>query len=150
MDTSFSIIKAQGEGNEPERKAEGKPHETRKEPPMKKSTNDIYPKTLKELRKIDYYDLKKLMKYDDDFFHAVVKICDEMIEDFLRIQKEIAAESFNDGDISKEEYEAVQAVVTIDDFLNCSFYGDNYEDARWECGMVLTEDFIFCKDYQDK
>jgi len=107
------------------------------------ATIDFIPDSLETLRAIDYTEMKMLLCQNDNFFDATVELCGDLIEEQIRIEKEVATEMFADGEIDEEDYEAIQAVVTLDDLLNCGCYGDDYDDSRDEFVTVFMEDHLY-------
>ena len=107
------------------------------------ATIDYIPDSLETLRAIHYTEIKMLMSENENFFNAAVDLCGDLIEDLIRVEKKVAAEMFEDGEIDEEKHEALQAVVTLDDLLNCGHYGDDYECSRDEFISVFVEDYLY-------
>ena len=112
------------------------------------ATIDYIPDSLETLRKIDYTEMKMLMDENENFFNATVELCGDLIEDQIRVEKKVATEMFENGEINEEDYKAIQAVVTLDDLLNCGCYGDDYDDSRDEFVTVFVEDHLYGDSFQ--
>lgn len=108
------------------------------------ATITFIPDSIKTLRKIDYLEVKMLMRQNDGFFSAVEKLCSNMIKDLIKYEKKNAAKMFKNGEIEESEYREIQSIATLDDLLNSGCYGDDYEDSRWEFTNVFVEDYL-CK-----
>ena len=88
---------------------------------------DYIPDSLETLKAIDYIDLKLLMKYNKKFYAAAVELCGDIIQQMIK-------------DALKPSRR--KSVKTLDDFLNCGYYGDDYETSRHEFINVLSEDYL--------
>ena len=88
------------------------------------ATIDYVPDSIKTLQSIDYYDLKYMMEYNDNFFDTVVEMCSETIEEMIADAKE-------DSGVRR-----VQKAVTLEDLLKSGYYGEDYDVAR--------DEFIYC------
>ncbi len=95
------------------------------------ATMDYIPDSLETLQAIDYIDFKIMMKYNDRFFAATVKLCEEIIQRMIR-------------DAIKPSRR--KSIKTLDDFLNSGYYAENYEASRQEFINVLAEDYL--SEYQ--
>ena len=107
------------------------------------ATIDFTPNSFETLRAIDFTELKMLMNENDHFFNAAVGLCSDLIGDLINVEKKVATKMFEDGEIDNVQYEAIQAVVTLDDLLNCGYYCDDYEIARGEFINILLEDHLY-------
>lgn len=107
------------------------------------ATIDYIPDSLKTLRAIDYTQLKMLMNQNLRFFDAAIKLCSKMVKDLIRVEKAVATELFEEGEIEKDDYEIIQNVNTLDELLNSGYYCDDYEDAKGEFITALLEDHLF-------
>lgn len=88
------------------------------------ATIDYVPDSIKTLQSIDYYDLKYMMEYNDNFFDTVVEMCSETIEEMIADAKE-------DSGVRR-----VQKAVTLEDLLKSGYYDEDYDVAR--------DEFIYC------
>lgn len=107
------------------------------------ATIDFIPDSLETLKAIDYTELKMLMDQNDAFFNAAVELCADLIEDLIRVEKEVATEMFEDGEIDESDYKAIQSVMTFDDLMNSGRYGEDFEQSRGEFINVLVEDHLY-------
>ena len=107
------------------------------------ATIDYIPDSLKTLKAIDYTQLKILMNQNVRFFNAAIELCAVMIKDLLRVERAVATELLEEGEIEKDDYEIIQNVNTLDELLNSGYYCDDYEDAKGEFITVLLEDHLF-------
>ena len=83
-------------------------------------TIDYVPDSIKTLQRIDFYDLKYLMEYNDNFFNSVVEMCSETIDEMI-------------ADAKKESRaRKVQKAVTLEDLLKSGYYDKDYDIARDE------------------
>ena len=74
------------------------------------ATIDYIPTSLKTLKAIDYTQLKMLMNQNVRFFDAAIELCAEMVKDLIRIEKKVATELLEDGEIENEDYEIMHIV----------------------------------------
>lgn len=105
---------------------------------------DYVPDSLKTLRGIDYTELKMLLNQNDKFFYAAMKLCGSLVDEIIRAQKEDAKEMFENGETDADAYEAIQAVASLDDLLNCEhFLCDDYDWNRGEFIGILLESYLY-------
>ena len=84
------------------------------------ATIDYVPDSIKTLQRIDFYDLKYMMEYNENFFGAVVEMCTETIDEMI-------------VDVKKHSRaRKVQKAVTLEDLLKSGYYGKHYDVARDE------------------
>lgn len=101
------------------------------------------PDSLETLKKIDFTELKMLMSHNNNFFNTAIDLCSNIIDELIRDEKETAAELFEEGEIDKKDYKAIQSVVTLNDLLNCGCYCEDYEDAKEEFIDILLDDYLY-------
>ena len=107
------------------------------------ATIDYVPDSIETLRAIEYSQIKVLMCQNEKFFNAVVGLCADMIADVIEFHKEYAVEQYEDKEINESEYEAIQAVSTLDDLLNSGCLGSDYEDSKDEFVSEFMEMYPF-------
>ena len=83
-------------------------------------TSTYTPNCAKTIFSIDFMDLKLLMEYNQKFFDASMDLLKSEIEQFIL--------SINLCDIS-----------SLDDLLNCGFFGEDYESSRSEFISAFLE-----------
>ena len=86
-------------------------------------TIDYVPDSIKTLQRIDFYDLKYLMEYNDNFFNSVVEMCSEAIDEMIADAK------------MNSRSRKVQKAVTLEDLLKSGYYGKDYD--------VACDEFIY-------
>ena len=107
------------------------------------ATVDFIPDSLETLRAIDYTELRMLMNQNEDFFNAAVNICADMIDDLIYVEKEVAREMYDEGEVDETYLKTIQEVVTLDDLLNCGHYCDDFESSKGEFINILVEDHLY-------
>ena len=95
------------------------------------ATLDYVPDSLETLRTIEYADVKLLMSHNIPFFNAAMSVCGELVSKAIEFYKSCDDEGETDG------------VETLDDLLDCGYFGPDYESARSEFANCFVEDFVF-------
>lgn len=84
------------------------------------ATIDYVPDSIKTLQRIDFYDLKYMMEYNENFFDAVVEMCSEVIDEMIADAKK------------NSRTRKAKKAVTLEDLLCSGYYGEDYDVARDE------------------
>lgn len=95
------------------------------------ATLDYIPDSLETLRAIEYSDLKLLMTFNRPFFDAAMDVCGSLVSKAIEFYKDC-----DDEGLAME-------VSTLDELLNCGYFGPEYESARHEFANCFIEDFLF-------
>ena len=96
---------------------------------------DYIPDSIETLQSIDDMDVKILMLNNPRFYDAVIQLCDDYIRNVLipTLKRD-------------EEFDQMQWVETLDDLLNCGYYGDDYEESREEFASSFAEYWLYIMD----
>ena len=99
-------------------------------------TLDYIPSSLEELKQIDFIDLQIIMIQNEKFYNAAVALCQEPIERMIKASKELVAEG-------KIDCEPLDDVQTLEDLLNTSYFGDDYESSCREFISTLVDVYLY-------
>ena len=94
-----------------------------------RTTNDI-PDSIEDYFHIDYMDRKMLMKNNIRFFNEVMRLMKNEVDEYVNSMLVCVEEKGID----------TSKIHTLDDLLNCGYYGKDYESSRREFANCFVED----------
>lgn len=98
------------------------------------STLDYIPESIEELKAMDCMDFRIMLSQNDYFFNAAITLCADLVIQMIEDMKSFAA---------KDNDDSLNNVDTLDDFLNCNYFGLDYDSSRREFATVFAEDYLF-------